>query len=146
MQKGIDHIGVSVIPITHDGKGKYLLGLRTDKCRDEHFKWEPTGGGGVEHGESLEEALVREVQEEIGAKPFDFEFLGTREVFREYEGKQTHWIAFDYRVQVDPTEVTIKEPDKCAELRWVTLEEFPEESELHSQFPFFLEKYKDKLS
>lgn len=142
MINGQDNIGVFVIPIAHDGSGNYVVGLRTEKCRDEHNCWEPTGGG-VEFGETLEEAVVREVQEEVGAKPFNIEYLGLREVFREHKGKKTHWIAFDYRVQVDPTEVKIMEPEKCAELKWCTIDKIP--TPMHSQFPLFLERYKDKL-
>ena len=143
MIKGVDYTGIAVVPISHDGKGKYLLGKRTDKCRDEHNRWEPTGGGGVEVGEELESALVRELKEEIGATPFNIEYLGMRQVFREHDGKKTHWIAFDYRVQVDPNEVKIMEPDMCSELSWFALGDFPEPQ--HSQFPIFLEKYKDQL-
>lgn len=143
MKKGIDYIGIAVVPFVHDGSGKYVLGLRTDKCRDEHNRWEPTGGGGLEYGETVEEGIVREVQEELQAKPFNLEFLGTREVFREHEGKKTHWITFDYKAQVNSEEIKIMEPEMCSELRWCRIEEIPEP--MHSQFPVFLEKYKDKL-
>ena len=143
MKKGIDYIGIAVVPFAHDGKGNYVLGLRTENCRDEHNRWEPTGGGGLEHGETIEGAISREIQEEIAAKPFNFEYLGMREVFREHEGKKTHWITFDYKVQVDPEKVKIMEPEMCAELRWCKIHEIPEP--MHSQFPIFLERYKDKL-
>jgi 8-oxo-dGTP diphosphatase len=143
MKKGVDYIGVAVIPFLHDGMGRYLVGLRTDKCRDEHYTWEPLGGGGLKFGELLEDAVVREVGEETGAMPFDIEFLGKREVLREHEGNNTHWLAFDYRAQVNPDEVRIAEPDKCSEIRWCSIDEIP--APLHSQFPLFLEKYKDRL-
>lgn len=143
MIKGIDFIGIAVIPFIHDGEGNYVVGLRTNKCRDEHDRWEPTGGGGVKIGETTEEAVLREVQEELGTKPFNIIALGHREVFREHEGKITHWICFDFKAQVDPTKVKIMEPDKCAELRWCKHTEIPEP--MVSQFPLFLEKHKDIL-
>lgn len=143
MIKGVDFIGVAVVPFLHDGNGKYLVGLRTDKCRDEHFTWEPLGGGGLKFGELIEEAIAREVQEEAEAIPFNFEYLGIREVHREHEGKKTHWLAFDYRAQVNPNEVRLMESDKCAEIRWCAIDEIPQP--LHLQFPLFLERYKDTL-
>ena len=143
MQKGVDYIGIAVVPFLHDGEGNYLLSLRTENCRDEHHTWEPLGGGGLKFGETLEEAILREVKEETGAVPFNFEYLGLREVFREHDGFKTHWLAFDYRAQVNPDDVSIMEPEMSAEIRWCTPNEIP--IPMHSQFPIFLENYKDKL-
>lgn len=143
MQKGVDYTGVTATTFCHDGQGKYLLGLRSDKCRDEHHRWDPIGSGGVKFGDSLKETIYREVKEECGADVLKIEFLGFREVFREHQGKKTHWVAFDHRVQIDPAHVYITEPDKCLELRWCTIDQIPEP--MHSQFPFFLEKYKHLL-
>jgi ADP-ribose pyrophosphatase YjhB (NUDIX family) len=143
MIKGQDYIGIAVIPFLHDGQGRYLLGMRTDKCRDEHFTWENIGGGGVKFGETIETALRREVEEEVGTKPFNIEFLGTREVFGENEGKKTHWVTYDYRVQVDPKEVRIAEPDKCSELKWCRINELP--SPLQSKLSSYIDKYRDRF-
>ena len=143
MKKGVDYIGNAAVTFCHDGNGKYLLGLRSDKCRDEHNKWDPIGSGGIEFGDTIEETIRKEVKEECGADVLGIEFLGTREVFREHDGKKTHWIQFDYKVHIDSTQVKIMEPDKCLELRWCKIDEIPEPR--HSQFPVFLAKYKDKL-
>ncbi len=145
MIKGIDYIGNAAVTLCHDGKGRYLLGLRSEKCRDEHNKWDPIGSGGIEFGDTIEETIKREVKEECGADVLEVEFLGTREVFRELGGKQTHWIQFDHKVLIDPDQVYITEPEKCLDLQWFALEDFPEVDKMHSQFPIFLEKYKDKL-
>ncbi len=112
MDKGL--IRVSVITICHDGSGKYLLGKRSQNCRDEQGKWEPVGGGGLKFGETI-------------------------------EGSPTHWLAMDFRALIDPAEAKIGEPHKCDEQRWVTIDELASMEDLHSQFPAFLEKYKDVL-
>ena len=143
MRKGFDHIGVSVITMCHDGNGRYLISQRGPGCKDEQGNWEPAGGGSVEPHESLEEAVRREVKEECGAHTIEISCMGFREVFREIDGERSHWVAFDFKARIDPDEVSITEPEKCTALRWCTIDEIPEPQ--HSQFPIFLEKYKDRL-
>ncbi|MEK7613065.1 MAG: NUDIX domain-containing protein [Patescibacteria group bacterium] len=129
----------------HDGGGKYLISKRSKNCRDEQGRWDP-GGGGVKFGEKIEDAVLREILEEYGTEVLDVEFLGFRDVFREQNGVQTHWVTFDFRVKVDSAEVKNMEPHKCDELRWVTIDEvsnYPEP--VHSQFPFYLEKYRERF-
>ncbi|MCA9366136.1 NUDIX hydrolase [Candidatus Kaiserbacteria bacterium] len=145
MKKGIDFIGVGVVCLCHDGNKRYLLGLRSDQCRDEHFKWDPIGSGGIKHGETIEDAVRREVLEEVGTSPLDLERIGMRETFRELDGQKYHWIQFDYLVRIDPNQVSNPEPEKCLEMRWCSIDEFPEEKDLHSQFPKFLNTYKEIL-
>ena len=145
MIHGVDYIGNAAVTLCHDGNGKYLLGLRSDACRDEHNKWDPIGSGGIEFGDTIEATIRREVKEECGAAVLDIEFLGTREVFRSHNNQATHWIQFDHLVLIDPSAVYITEPEKCLELRWCALSDFPPVADMHSQFPIFLEKYKDKL-
>ena len=143
MRNGVDYIGNAAVTLCHDGKGKYLLGLRSDKCRDEHFTWDPIGSGGIEFGDSIIETIHKEVKEECNADVIAIEFMGIREVFREHNGKPTHWIQFDHKVHIDPTDVCITEPEKCLELGWFEIDEFPEP--MHSQFPLFLAKYRHLL-
>jgi ADP-ribose pyrophosphatase YjhB (NUDIX family) len=142
MKKGVYFTGITVVFMCHDGKGSYLLGKRGVNCRDEHGKWDP-GGGGLEFGDTIEETLRKEIKEEYGADVLDHEFLGFREVHREHEGAKTHWIAFDFKVLVDPTQVKNGEPHKMDEIEWFTLDTFPQE--VHSQLPKFLELYREKL-
>ena len=142
MKKGIDYTGIAVSFSCHDGKGNYLFHKRGIGCRDEHGRWD-CGGGGLKFNETLIEALYREVQEEYGTKPLASEFLGHDEVFREYEGKPTHWITFRYKVHLNREKVLNNEPDKLESLLWTTLDQMP--YPLHSQLPVVLEKYKDKL-
>ena len=100
----------------HDGNGKYLLGLRGDKSRDEVSTWSPLGTGGVEHGDTVEETVDKEVKEEVGVTPISTEFIGWYQTFRSEGQSVNHWVQFVYKVQVDSDQVRIDEPEKCSEL------------------------------
>lgn len=143
MKKGEDYTGVSIVFTCHDGKGNYLLGKRSANCRDEHGRWDP-GGGGLEFGDSVEETLRKEIAEEYGADILAYEFLGFRDVHREHGGKKTHWVALDFKVLVDPSQVRNGEPHKLDEVAWFRLDALP--TPVHSQYPHFLNLYKEKLS
>ena len=142
MQKGIDHIGVSVIYFCHDGKGNFVMAKRSQNARDEHGNWD-IGGGGLEFGDTVENTLKKEIKEEYCADVLDFEFLGFRDAHREHQGKPTHWIALDFKALINPEQVKNGEPHKFDEVRWFTLKALP--SNLHTQLPIFFEKYKEKL-
>jgi len=95
--------------------GKVLLGLRapTKKAWPNH--WD-TIGGRVEDGESLEQALVREVQEEVGVTPTRFTLIATvRERQPDIYGEALHHV---YAVTGwqggDPANVC----DEHTELKW----------------------------
>ena len=62
---------------------------------------------------------------------------------REHDGGKTHWIALDFKVLINKEKAKIGELHKFDALEWFTLKNLP--SPVHSQFPNFLEKYKDKL-
>jgi ADP-ribose pyrophosphatase YjhB (NUDIX family) len=132
-------IRTAVCTLLHDGRGKYLVYWRTSASRDEHERWD-IGGGGVKFGEKIEDALVREIKEEFCATVLSYEFMGWRDVFRVQEGKDTHWIVFDFKILVDPATVAIGEPEKTRELRWVTHDELMTLDPAHSQLSTHLEK------
>ena len=142
MQKGVDYVGITVVYFCHDGKGNVLLSKRGKNSRDEHGTWDP-GGGGVEFGDTIEDTLRKEIAEEYCTDILDYEFLGYRDILREHNGKKTHWIAIEFKVLVDREKVKNGDPHKFDAVEWFTLKNLP--SPLHSQFPDFLEKYKDKL-
>lgn len=144
MLKGIDFVGVSVVYFCHDGNGKFVMHKRGKQSRDEHGRWD-IGAGGVEVGDTVEETLRKEIKEEYGADVLQFEFIGFRDVHREHDGTKTHWIALDYKVLVDPSQVKNGEPHKFDEIRWFTAADTPAPNECHSQLPYFLEKYKSVL-
>jgi 8-oxo-dGTP diphosphatase len=95
--------------------GKVLLGLRapTKKVWPNH--WD-TIGGRVERGESLEQALVREVREEVGVTPVEFRLIATiRERRPDLYGDALHHVYAVTRWQGgEPANVC----DEHTELKW----------------------------
>jgi 8-oxo-dGTP diphosphatase len=142
--KNTIHVGVCFF--CHDSIGRFLIAQRSTKARDEYNKWD-CGGGALHLGEMIEEAVSREVLEEYCCEPLTLEFLGYRTVLRHQDGHSTHWIMFDFKVEIDETRASSGEPEKCQRLRWVTLEEFEaiDADDLHSQLPDILRKYRDRL-
>ena len=141
--KGISFTGVTTAFMCHDGKGKLFLAQRSKNSRDEHGNWD-TGGGGLKHGQAVEDNLRREVKEEYGVEPLYIEFLGYMDAFRETpDGQPTHWLALYFAVLVDPKKVKICEPDMFDKYGWFKLDELPQP--IHSQFPKFMKLYGEKL-
>ncbi len=135
---GIDYVGISVGVHCLNGKGEILLVRRSKLARDEHGAWDKIGGG-TKHNEKLEDAAKREVLEETGCHAKDLKFLGFQEVFREHNGKKTHWICMLYSCQIDTEKVHIDIPE--ADIHgWFSLDHLP--SPLHSQFLKQLEPLK----
>lgn len=100
-------------------------------------------GGGIEFGQTAEEALRNEIKEEYSTDVVSFEFLGYRDVRREHNGQKTHWVTLDFKVLVKPEMVKNGEPHKFENVDWFTFDTLP--SNIHSQLPNFLKLYKNRL-
>ena len=97
-----------------------LLGPRAPSKKVWPRHWD-TIGGQVEDGESLDEALIREVQEEVGVTPTQFKLITTvREPQPETYGDALHYV---YAVTSwdggDPGNVC----DEHTELKWFSISE-----------------------
>ena len=100
--------------------GKVLLGLRAPSKKVWPNHWD-TIGGHVEDGESLDDALVRESQEETGVTPTRFRLIATvRERQPERYGDALHHV---YAVTAwqggEPANVC----DEHTELKWFGVSE-----------------------
>ena len=142
MEKGKDFIGVAVVYLCHDGRGRFLMHKRSANARDEKGMWD-IGGGGVEFGADILETVRREIREEYGTDALQTEFLGFRDVHREADGRPTHWVALDFKVRVDPVQAKNNEPHKFDAIEWVNLSSLP--APMHSQLPVFFERYGERL-
>lgn len=120
MQIGKDYIGVGVGALIFNDEGKFLVCLRGPGARNEQGKWEIPGGK-LEFGETLADCLVREIKEEVGLEIEVLELFQVADHILVDEGE--HWVSPTYLCHWLGGTPSIQEPDKCTDLRWVTLEE-----------------------
>jgi ADP-ribose pyrophosphatase YjhB (NUDIX family) len=129
LKRGVDFIGITVPFVVHNGRGEVLLQKRSQNCRDEQGRWD-VGGGSMEFGETFEEAVRREVKEELCADALEIKFLKAYNALRSNGGTPTHWIALTHAVRVDPAIVRIGEPERIDEIGWFKPDQLPDP--LHS--------------
>ncbi len=120
MKIGTDCIGVGVGAVILDPDNKILLSLRGPAAKNERGTWEIPGGT-VEFGETLQEALIREVQEEIGVIIQVESQLST--IDHILTNEKQHWVALTFICSIRSGTPTILEPTKISQLQWFNLEE-----------------------
>lgn len=101
-----------------------------DPVKDAHF-FRPLGGG-IEFGERGQEALVREMREELGVEISDLRFFGTLENVFVFNGQPGHEIVLLYEAELvdrrlyDVGEIQGIEDDTAFVAVWKHLTEFDE--------------------
>ena len=124
MKRGIDYIGVGVGAIIVDNRGWLFLARRGIKAKNERGLWEFPGGS-VELGETLAEALRREIREEFGIEITVGELLDVVDHILKEEGQ--HWVSPTFLCTITSGEPSIMEPEKCAEIGWFRPDAVPQE-------------------
>jgi len=118
--------------------GRVLLGLRSPSKKVWPSHWD-TIGGRVEVGESVDEALVREIQEEVGVMPTEFRLVATvRERQPEIYGDMLHHVYVVTAWQGgDPANIC----DEHTELKWFTVGEMRQLTNIvDSDYPSFAQQ------
>ena len=123
MQAGKDFIGVGCGAVILNEKNQVLLLKRSNTARNKPGHW-TIPGGEVEFGERVEEALVREVKEEVGVRVEIIKLLSlTNDLIPEAE---QHWVSNQFLCKIVEGIPENKEPGKHDELQWWDVHALPE--------------------
>lgn len=114
------YIGVNVLVVRD---GKLLLGKRKNISGDGTWG---LPGGHLEVEEGMRTAAERELMEETGLRAESFDFSN---IVRDMDTSH-RYIQIGFVAQGVSGEVSLNEPDRCAEWRWFPLGELPKD-----QFP-----------
>ena len=109
-------------------------------------------GGHVEYGETFQEAVKREVKEEVGLDIKDVELMTPVEVIEseEFTPRKEHFICLDCRAKLlDEDQKIIMDERESLEYLWLTPEEIIKREDIERSTKRVIEKYfinKDKKS
>lgn len=122
--QGKDYIGAGVGAMIFNDRGELLLTKRGKAAKNERGCWEIPGGS-IEFGETMAEAVVREVKEEIGVDVTVVEQLIALDHLIPEENQ--HWVTTPFIVRMKPGQTpTILEPEKCEAIEWFAPDSLPE--------------------
>ncbi|GAB2867647.1 NUDIX domain-containing protein [Actinocorallia aurea] len=120
---GVDYVGFGVGGMVFDGDGRVFLAKRGAGARNEAGTWEFPGGG-LEFGERMGDAVVREFAEEYGMRVETTGLLGVFDHILPEEGQ--HWVSATFLGIHTGGVPEIREPEKCTEIGWFALDALPE--------------------
>lgn len=123
MKRGVDYIGVGVGAILVNDQGKLFLAKRGPAAKNEQGCWEFPGGS-VEFGETLAQALTREMREEYGIEIVVVEMLDVVDHILPEENQ--HWVSPTFICRIKTGSPVIIETEKCTEIGWFDPHRLPE--------------------
>ena len=103
--------------------GEYLVFEANDSVKQRMFR--RFAGGGIEHGETAEVALRRELRDELDTGLEDVRLLGVMENIFTYEGERGHEIVFLFAARATNADVYARddlfaiEGNERVAMRWV---------------------------
>ena len=114
--------------------GKFLVARRCNTGYQDGSYQVPAGH--IEAGELPSEAMIREAKEEIGItiSPNELELVHIS--YRPKHDDTDNRVDFFFRARKWEGEVTNMEPNKCDDMKWVSLEELPENMTAHIRDAF----------
>jgi len=122
MKAGSDYIGIGVGAFIFNEAGELFLMKRGKEARNEVGFW-IVPGGMVEFGETMHDAVIREVRDEIGVDIQTDGQLPAFDIMLPDEGE--HWVTNIFTARITSGTPEIMEPGKCDQIGWFPLTELP---------------------
>jgi 8-oxo-dGTP diphosphatase len=119
---GVDYVGVGVGAMVFDDHGRVFVAQRGPATRNERGCWEFPGGA-VQFGEELQKAITREFIEEYGMV-IELQRLlcVTDHILRD---EAQHWVSVCFLGRHVSGRPTVRESEKCLDIRWAALDTLP---------------------
>ena len=118
MDNEIKYPEVTVGVLVFNQEGKVFL-MVSPKWRGKYG----LPGGHIEYGETMEEAIRREIKEETNLNLFDIQFLMVQEcIFSKEFYKKKHFVFLDYIAKAKSTKV-ILDGEEGTQYVWTTIDE-----------------------
>ena len=115
--------------------GQILLAKRTANKKHHPNKWGPAVAGTIEQGESYDDNIIKEAEEEIGLKNIKF-IKGPKKLNIQNYKHFTQW----YTAVLDKDiKDFVLQPEEVAEIRWFTKQEI--EDQLKNDPEFFIPNF-----
>ena len=114
---------ISVVMVYLIKDSKVLLQRRQNTGFSDGM-WDSSASGHVEEGETMKEAAIRELSEEVGVTANDLAFMGLVHHLGEDDGLPRYLGAF--RVTKHNGKPHICEPKKCSDLKWFNINNLPD--------------------
>lgn len=140
----VNKVHVGVYAIIKDQSDKIVL---IEKARGPYKGKLDLPGGKVEYGETIEEALAREIDEEIGAKILQFKFLDNFYHCCSYleEGVEVNLqhYGFIYTVEVSDNKIVSIDAEDTSGAAWHSISQLKDE-QLSPYALKFIKKFKNE--
>lgn len=114
-------VGIGVM--IQNNQGQILLGLRQGSHGAGEWCFP---GGYLEWGEKVFAGARREVKEEIGLEVGKLEIISIVDELRYLKSDNKHFLNLGVKAEYLGGKPQLKEPDKCREWRWFSLDNLPE--------------------
>lgn len=111
---------VGALMVLRDEKLRVLLGRRSETRTSYPNVWDVPGGQ-CERGESPQQALLRELKEEVGVVPTEWRLVGHYDVLA--QGPDELMILYFYEVTAWTGMPSNRQPEEHAEIAWFTIDE-----------------------